>query len=389
MLREVGLVGGVEFAGVASGIKGKGLDLGLAFFKEGMHISALYTRNRVKAAHILYNRKIEGNSPVKAVLVNSGCANACTGKEGVLDLKAIGKNLSGILGVEREEILFASTGVIGKRLPADTIIRALPAISKELKGTQVETFARSIMTTDTFPKVVQETFQGKNTYNIVGVAKGAGMINPLFATMLAFVFTDFPVSPETISRAFRHAARESFERITVDGECSTNDSIMLFTKTGDEDPDGLAAFKDALSSVLKKLSMMVVKDGEGATRAVHIIVKGAKKKEAAEKIARRISISPLTKTAFFGCDPNWGRIIAAVGDADVPVQPGKIEIIMQGQVLARDGAEVPFDEGEMKKLMNKKEIEVIVDLHEGKMSFDIFTTDLTYDYIKINASYRT
>jgi glutamate N-acetyltransferase/amino-acid N-acetyltransferase len=382
------VIEGIEFAGIASGIKKVGLDLGLAFFKDGMHVSALYTRNKVKAAHILYNRKM-GGVPVKAILANSGCANACTGKEGLDDLKAVGEVLSGILDVRREEILFASTGVIGKRLPGDTIIQALPTIARGLKNTEIETFARSIMTTDTFPKVVQETFQGKAQYNIIGAAKGAGMINPLFATMLAFVFTDFPVSPATISRAFRHAAKESFERISVDGECSTNDSIMLFTKTGEEDMKGLSAFKGALSRVLKELSMMVVRDGEGATRVAHIIVKGAKKKEMAEKIARRISVSPLTKTAFFGCDPNWGRIIAAVGDADVPVQPSKIEIIMQGHVLAREGAEVHFDEGKMKGLLNRKEIEVIVDLHEGKAAFDIFTTDLTYDYIKINASYRT
>ena len=207
--------------------------------------------------------------------------------------------------------------------------------------------------------------------------------------MLAFVFTDFPVSPAVIRRSFTHAARESFERISVDGECSTNDTILLFTKTGEEDKEALKAFEAALASVLKDLSMMVVKDGEGATRVAHIIVKGAKKKEYAEKIARRISISPLTKTAFFGSDPNWGRIIAAAGDAGVPLTPSKVEITLQGHVLAKGGVEVPFDEEEMKRLMNKKEIEVIVDLHEGRGAFDMWTTDYTYDYIKINASYRT
>lgn len=382
------MIKGIKFAGIASGIKAAGLDLALAFFDEPMYVSSLYTRNRVKAAHILYNRTVE-KTPVRGVLANSGCANACTGKEGIGDLAAVSGRLSSLLGVNDKELLFASTGVIGKRLPADTIIRALPSITKDLKGSRLESFARAIMTTDTFPKIVEETFKGKKTYSVLGVAKGAGMINPLFATMLAFVFTDFPVSPAAIRRSFTHAARESFERISVDGECSTNDSILLFTKTGEEDADGLDSFKGALSKVLKELSMMVVKDGEGATRVAHIIVKGAKKKEAAEKIARRISISPLTKTAFFGCDPNWGRIIAAVGDADVPVTPAKIEIALQGHVLARGGVEVPFDEEEMKKLMNKNLIEVIVDLHDGKAGFDMWTTDYTYDYIKINASYRT
>ena len=382
------MISGIEFSGIASGIKGPGLDLGLVLFKEGMNSLSLYTRNRVKAAHILYNRRIE-NNPVRAILVNSGCANACTGKEGISDLQIIGNKLSSLLKIRKEEILFASTGVIGRRLPSDKIIRSLPALLKDLKETHVESFAKAIMTTDTHPKIVSETFQGKKRYNIVGIAKGSGMINPLFATMLAFIFTDYPAPPDRIKRGFLNSAKETFERITVDGECSTNDTVMLFTKRGEEDPKGLDAFKDKLYSVMKELSMMVVRDGEGATRVIHILVNGAEKKEIAEKIARRIATSLLTKTAFFGCDPNWGRIIAAVGDANVPVQPSKIEVIMQGELLVKDGIEVPFNEEYLKKLMNKNEIELVVNLHNGKASYDIFTTDLTYDYIKINASYRS
>ena len=382
------MISGIEFSGISSGIKGPGLDLGLVLFKEGMNSLSLYTRNRVKAAHILYNRRIE-NNPVRAILVNSGCANACTGKEGISDLQIIGNKLSSLLKIRKEEILFASTGVIGRRLPSDKIIRSLPALLKDLKETHVESFAKAIMTTDTHPKIVSETFQGKKRYNIVGIAKGSGMINPLFATMLAFIFTDYPARPDKIKRGFLNSAKETFERITVDGECSTNDTVMLFTKRGEEDPKGLDAFKDKLYSVMKELSMMVVRDGEGATRVIHILVNGAEKKEIAEKIARRIATSLLTKTAFFGCDPNWGRIIAAVGDANVPVQPSKIEVIMQGELLVKDGIEVPFNEEHIKRLMNKKDIELIVNLHNGKASYDIFTTDLTYDYIKINASYRS
>jgi glutamate N-acetyltransferase/amino-acid N-acetyltransferase len=353
-----------------------------------MNCLSLYTRNKVKSAHILYDRKVEIH-PVRALLVNSGCANACTGKEGVSDLKKIAGELSNILGIQKEEILFASTGVIGRRLPLSDMIQALPGVCRHLKSTGIESFAQSIMTTDTYPKIVSEKIYGKKTYNIIGVAKGAGMINPLFATMLSFVFTDYPVSPARIKNIFARAGKETFERVTVDGECSTNDTVMLFTKTGDEDLYGHDDFRDKLNLVMKNLAMMIVKDGEGATRVIHITVQGAKKKEHAEKIARRIAISPLTKTAFFGCDPNWGRIIAATGDANVPVQPSKIEIIMQGRQLVKEGVEVPFDEKELKKVMNKKEIELTVDLHDGKASFDIYTTDLTYDYIKINASYRS
>ncbi len=256
--------------------------------------------------------------PVRALVVNSGCANACTGQHGIDDLISIASSLSSLIDIEPKEVLFASTGVIGKRLPLETIRSALPRSVKERSESGLDNFARAIMTTDTYPKVVQRSIKGKKPYTIIGVAKGSGMINPLFATMLAFVFTDFPVSPGNIRKSFKTPVKESFERITVDGECSTNDTVMLFTSRKEEDPDALVAFETGLREVLKDLSMMVVRDGEGATRIAHIMVEGAKKKEWAEKIARRIALSPLTKTAFYGCDPNWGRIIAAAGDTACP-----------------------------------------------------------------------
>ncbi|OPY02948.1 MAG: Arginine biosynthesis bifunctional protein ArgJ [Syntrophorhabdus sp. PtaB.Bin184] len=379
---------GIEFSGVASGIKAEGLDLGLVVFREETNVLAVYTRNQVKAAHILYDRRID-KGPVRALVANSGCANACTGKEGVGDLTAIASGLAPLIDANLREILFASTGVIGKRLPTDAMISALPRAARLRKESGLMNFARAIMTTDTYPKIAHTTFRGRKTYTIAGVAKGSGMINPLFATMLAFVFTDFPVSPETVRLAFSQAVKDSFERITVDGECSTNDTVMLFTRRGQEDTDALETFTEGLRKVLKELSMMVVRDGEGASRVAHIMVEGARKKEWAEKIARRIALSPLTKTAFFGADPNWGRIIAAAGDAGVPLNPSKVDITLQGEMIAKGGAEIAFSEKKMKKLMNRKEISVIVDLNDGKASFDIYTTDLTYDYVKINASYRS
>jgi glutamate N-acetyltransferase/amino-acid N-acetyltransferase len=382
------MIKGMEFSGIASGIKPSGLDLGLVFFREPTNVLALYTNNKVKAAHILYDKKLD-RKPVRAILVNSGNANACTGKEGVNDIKDIGEDLSKLLKINPNEILFASTGVIGVRVPVNTIKKALSKSAKNLNESRVEDFARAIMTTDTNQKLIKETFKGKKTYTVIGAAKGSGMINPNFATMLAFVFTDYPVSPDTIRRTFRQAAQESFEKITVDGECSTNDTVMLFTKTGTEDPSGLEAFKKTLFSVMKGLAMMVVRDGEGATKIAHIIVRGAKKKEIAEKIARRITISPLTKTAFFGNDPNWGRIICAAGDAGVPLDQTKVDITLQGEQIVKGGLEMPFNEKKLKKMMDTKEISVIVDLNEGRAAFDIYTTDLTYDYIKINASYRS
>jgi glutamate N-acetyltransferase / amino-acid N-acetyltransferase len=382
------MIPGIQFSGIPSGIKAAGPDLGLVFFTEPVNVLTLYTRNRVKAAHILYDRKIDAH-PVRALLVNSGCANACTGPAGVADLRKIATNLAPSLGILSEEILFASTGVIGRRLPTDRIIAALPELGKNLGESHLEDFTHAIMTTDTFPKIATRSFRGRKEYQLAGVAKGAGMINPLFATMLSFIFTDYPLSIETGREPFMEAGKQSFERITVDGECSTNDTVMLFSSRNGEDPSAFEAFQEALLEVMRELSLMIVKDGEGATRIIHITVNGARRKEHAERIARRIATSPLTKTAFFGCDPNWGRIIAAAGDAGVPVTQSKVEIIVQGKVLARGGMEQPFDEEEMKKRMDSKEIELFVNLNSGPASYDIYTTDLTYDYIKINASYRT
>ena len=379
---------GVQFSGVASGIKASGLDLGLVYFEEPTHVAALYTRNKVKAAHILYNRKTVKGA-VRALLVNSGCANACTGIEGVRDFGQIAGPLSSELGIEKDEILFASTGVIGRRLPVEKIIAALPALRKTLREKNIEQFARAIMTTDTYPKLVQAIVSGKGGGRIAGVAKGAGMINPLFATMLSFLFTDCSVPDAQMKRLIPAMGRESFERITVDGDTSTNDTVMLFSRESGESLCEMAAFREKLLGLMKELSFLIVRDGEGATKVIHIMVAGAQKKEVAEKIARRISVSPLVKTAFFGCDPNWGRIIAAAGDAGVPIRPEKAEIVMQGETLVRDGVEVPFSEERLKKLMDKKEVELLLDLHDGKASYDLYTTDLTFDYIKINASYRT
>ena len=379
---------GMRFSAVASGIKGSGLDLGLVYFDEPMRVASLYTRNRVKAAHILYNKKREKGS-IRALVVNSGCANACCGKEGIGDLARIAEAVAGEIGVERDEILFASTGVIGKRLPVERMIAALPALKQNLGTRNVELFARSMMTTDTYHKIVQARVTNEDHYTMVGVAKGAGMINPLFATMLSFVFCDACVPPDVLRRIMPALGRESFEKITVDGDTSTNDTILVFVKGEGEEARRMDLFREKLSHILKGLALLVVKDGEGATKVIHVTVKGTKRKDGAERIARRIATSPLVKTAFFGCDPNWGRIMAALGDAGVPVQPDRVEIRMQGKTLVANGTEAPFSEEKLKRLMDTKEIELLVDLHDGRAAWDVYTTDLTYDYIKINASYRT
>lgn len=382
------MVKGVRFSGIASGIKAAGLDLGLVSFDEAVPVAALYTRNKVKAAHILYNER-RAAQRVAALLVNSGCANACTGEDGIGDLATIAKELARRLNIREEEILFASTGVIGRRLPVETVVAGLPALVGGLKQGRLEVFARAILTTDTYPKIVEERVPNDEGCSIAGVAKGAGMINPLFATMLAFVFTDYPLDPIGLKRLLPTLGRETFERISVDGDTSTNDTLMLFSTGRGRAQAGIGALRQALARVMKALALLIVKDGEGATKVIHLTVKGAQRKRVAEALARRIAGSLLVKTAFFGCDPNWGRVIAAAGDAEVPLDPGKVEIAIQEEVLAREGIEVPFSEEKLKGLMAGREIELVVDLHDGRASYDMWTTDLSYEYVKINASYRS
>jgi glutamate N-acetyltransferase/amino-acid N-acetyltransferase len=382
------MIKGVRFSGIASGIKAEGLDLALVSFDKAAPHAALYTRNKVKAAHILYNERRAAQA-VRALLANSGCANACTGEGGIGDLATIARQLAGRLDIREEEILFASTGVIGKRLPVETVVAGLPRLVDGLGEERLDVFARAIMTTDTYPKVVEERIPGGEGSAVAGVAKGAGMMNPLFATMLAFVFTDYPLDPVRMGRLLPTLGRETFERISVDGDTSTNDTVMLFSTGRGPAKAGAASFRQVLARVMKALALLIVRDGEGATKVIHLTVKGAQQKRVAEALARRIAVSPLVKTAFFGCDPNWGRVIAAAGDAHVPLDPDKVEIAIQGEVLAREGTEVPFSEEKLKGLMAAREIELVVDLHNGRASYDMWTTDLTYDYIKINASYRS
>jgi len=300
----------------------------------------------------------------------------------------LAKPLAQELGIAPEEIVFASTGVIGKRLEVDRMAKAFPELKRALAGGNIDAFAHAIMTTDTYPKIVKGQIPGSSPCGIMGVAKGAGMINPLFATMLSFLFSDCYLPPESLKRLLPAMGRETFERISVDGDTSTNDSVMVFVR-GAGQPVDERAFEDEMTRLMRVLALLIVRDGEGATKVIHIIVNGAKRRGDAERIARRISASPLVKTAFFGCDPNWGRIICAVGNAGTLVDPSRVEIQIQGQTLAKNGSEVAFSEEELKNLMDRKEVDLVVNLNQGGASFDLFTTDLTYDYIKINASYRT
>lgn len=377
---------GIKFSAIPSGIKKEGLDLGLVFFDKPFSFLSLYTKNRIKASHIVYNRRLRTKS-VRALLVNSGCANAFTGKDGVEDLRRISEALSERLGISEKELLFASTGVIGRRLPVKRILEEIPRLVENLGKSSIYDFARSMMTTDTYEKVSKREVEGK--FKVLGVAKGAGMISPSFATMLCFVFTDFQITPNELISPLRRIVRGTLERITVDGELSTNDTVILFFPEGDICLDLKDRFLDALHDVFRELSLLIVKDGEGATRILRIVVDGCKSERFAERIARRIAISPLVKTAIYGCDPNWGRIVAALGDSGVSISPTEFEIWIQGILVAKEGSKSSYDENLLKEKMKEREIELRINFHRGKESFEILTTDLSHDYVTINSSYTS
>ncbi len=377
---------GFLFSGVASGIRKKGrLDLGLIYCEEKGVSWGIFTKNSVKAAPVIIGKKHIKNPVTRAILVNSGIANACTGREGLERAERILKALSEHLSIKTEEILPASTGVIGEQLPEERIIASLPELVKRLSPSGYADFAQAIMTTDTFPKMVSKVTQ--DGVVILGIAKGAGMIAPNMATMLAFILTDGKIDKEDLKRLLSKAVEESFNRITVDGDTSTNDTVYALSSQKKE----IKAWEDfskKFQDVLYELSKMIVKDGEGASKVIKIVVKGAKTKEEAKILSQDVANSPLVKTAFYGEDPNWGRIMAALGKRGISLDPEEVEIYLNGIPWIKNL--IPQTEEEiLKKEMQKNEIELLIKLKRGKQSYWILTCDLTEEYIRINASYRS
>ncbi len=353
---------------------------------EPSNFAAVFTKNDIQAAPIKFSKSIKGK--VCGIVANSGNANACTGEQGLKDAEEMAKIVSQLTG-KKGQFLVASTGVIGEPLPMDRVKKGIEEAVKKLGKAKEEEPARAIMTTDTFPKV---SFREGNGFVVGGIAKGAGMIDPAMATMLSFVATDAKVDSETLRRALKEAVDISFNAITVDGDMSTNDCVFLLSTGKSEkviDDSNYEEFKKLLTEVLKELAYQIVKDGEGATKIIRIVVNGAKSKEQARKIARKIALSPLVKTAIFGCDPNWGRIIAAAGAASTGIEEEKVELYI-GNYLLFKGKRTDFIEEEVfKYLKENDEIVIKLNLNLGNETFEYLTCDLTYDYVKINAEYRT
>ncbi len=392
---------GFKAAGVAAAVKYKDRrDVALLVADEPCVAAAVFTTNKVAAAPVLYDRAVlAAGGKIRAILANSGCANACTGFDGLKDAELSALVTAGELGCKPNEVFVASTGVIGRRLPMDRLLVGMKAATKELGSTAAHGLqaAEAIMTTDTKSKeaCARVTIGGK-TVTVGGMAKGSGMIEPNMATMLGFLTTDAAITRPMLKRALLLALDKSFNRVVVDGDESTNDSLFLLASgAAENEPISKAgsdfdAFLEALTAVCVSLAKQMATDGEGATKFVTVTVKGAKTEKDAARAARAVAKSPLAKTSWFGKDPNWGRVLAAVGYSGADVVDMKTEVFYDTVWAFRCGQVA--DEKQLKKLekvLKKKEFEVVVDLHLGKGESSIYTCDFSLDYVHINADYTT
>ncbi len=384
----------IKFGVAKAGIKPSG-DLDILVMKFDNSVYSLYlTQNSLAAAPVIYDRRIrESQERISAIVVNSGNANAATGKEGLKNAEEMAKIVAERFNISPFNVLVFSTGIIGVQLPMEKIKSGINKAIDNLGDWNLEISARAIMTTDSFPKYAEETvnIEGKKFF-VKGIAKGAGMIHPSMATMLAYIFTDVKISKELLDKITKDVLEKTFNSIDVDGCESTNDSV-LFVATGESDIEITEENKDilfnSLYSVALKLAKMIVKDGEGATKLIEIDVEKAKTEEEAKKVGEIIALSNLFKTAMFGNDPNWGRILSAVGQLHLDIDFSKVKLFI-GDFLIYDGKPIDFDRNKAEDyLKNNKEIKVKLVLNRGKSSWKYYTSDLTYKYIEINAEYTT
>lgn len=391
-------VQGFTFSTVEAAIKKPGRsDLALIYSEVPATATAVFTTSTVTAAPVLVSREHIALGVAQALIVNSGNANACTGDTGMMVARETTHLVARGLGIDDTAVQVCSTGVIGVQMPMDRIRTAIPRLIDGLSSGTLDDVARAIMTTDTFPKM--ETVRGEAGgvgYTVAGIAKGAGMIMPNMATMLSFIVTDAAVEPVFLQKIFRNAVDCSFNAITVDGDMSTNDTCLIMANGMSRNPaikEGSAegnAFAALLHKVLLSLAKLIVKDGEGATKFVEIRVNGAKDDADAKRAAMAIANSSLVKTAFFGQDANWGRIFAAVGYSGAEVDQSRLSLRFDDVCMARNGIFAGEDaEALGTEVLKKKEFTVSVDLEIGNGSAIVYTSDLTHEYININADYRS
>jgi glutamate N-acetyltransferase/amino-acid N-acetyltransferase len=381
---------------VAAGIKKQDRkDLAVIFSQVPACAAGMFTTNRVQAAPVILDKERLTSGRAQAIIANSGNANACTGSAGMDAARRVADHAASALGLEAELVLVASTGVIGQPLPVSVITEALPQASGALAPAGFPQVAEAIMTTDTRPKIASRTGRvDGRTFTVTGVAKGAGMIRPDMATMLCFVCTDLGATPDLLRDSLRRAVEQSFNAITIDGDTSTNDTVLLLANgmSGLDigRPSCGAVFQEALDDLLVSLAWEIVGDGEGATKSVAITVKGAKTEAAAKQVGYVVADSLLVKTAFFGEDANWGRIMAAVGRAGVSINPETIDVLFDDVLLVSGGGYAgPDAEAAATQVLKKPTFVVTIDLKKGSRSATVYTCDLSTDYVKINADYRS
>ncbi len=392
---------GFSAAGAAAGIKRSGrLDVCVIDAGRPVPAAAVFTRNTMAAPPVAWSREAVASGHLRAWVVNAGNANACTGEQGATDTRRMAEETAAALGCEPSDVAVASTGVIGVPLPMDVVSAGITAATDALGSTRAHAAdaAAAIMTTDTFAKEAACTVHaGDIRYTVGGIAKGSGMIMPDMATMLAFLTTDAPLDAEACQAALASAADATFNRITVDGDTSTNDTCALMASgaapgapaaitTTDPAYPAVAA---AIRHVCATLARMVVRDGEGATTLVSVTVRGASSEQDAEDAARTIAVSPLFKTAIFGRDANWGRVAMALGNSRATIEPALVDIVFAGIVTCARGEAVPFDEDAATEALAASEVDVVVDLNLGEAEATVLTCDLTYEYVRINGEYRT
>ena len=404
---SIEFVSGFRVAGVHSGLKkNDALDMTLILSETPCVAAGVFTTNYMKAAPVLFDmEQLQANkSHIRAVTINTKCANACTGDQGLVNAREMARLTAAKTGCGIDEVLVMSTGVIGSQLPMDKIAHGIDLAAASL-GNDWSAAAAGIMTTDTRPKMATVTVTTPDgaTYTIAGIAKGAGMIAPNMATMLSVVVTDVALSVDTAKGLLQSASETTFNRVVVDGDMSTNDTLLLLANGMSgvtlQSPDDFTAFHEALSAVCRKLAQDIVRDGEGVTKFITLTVKGAPSPEAAHQIANTIATSPLVKTAFFGNDANWGRIVAAAGRAGIPIvpehvklwiAPGETEQFTLGSLLLfADGMPSGYGEEQASAIFKGASASILLDLGAGDGSATVWTCDLSHDYVSINGDYRS
>lgn len=386
-------INGFTFSAIECGIRYEGrLDYCLIVSDKECNAAGMFTTNRVSAAPVKLSReRIAG--PVRAILINATNANACTGDRGMDAAAALTGDVAARIGAPAGSVLMASTGIIGRQLPLEKMMKSHQSLVAGLSREGGRLIPRAIMTTDTVPKEVCVSFEtSAGEFRIAGTAKGSGMIAPNMATLLCFLVTDAPVGSGDLTRLFSKAIARTLNAITIDGDMSTNDTAIILSPRSGRPlaaAGDLANFEEALHAALKRIAEMLIDDGEGTTKRVTISVKRAKSDADAARIARSVAQSLLVKTAFFGNDPNWGRIAAAAGYSGAEVDETTLSVSFDGMPLLVNGAPADFDREALVAIMSTKTFEVTVDVGLGAASWSMLTTDITFDYVKINAEYST